>query len=91
MYLVFIAMLALNMSKQVLSAFGFMNEKLTDSNMTAETKNEATYANLAQKASDQKEKFEVLNKDAQEIQALSMVFNAYVENMKVELTNDVED
>ena len=60
MYLVFIAMLAMNMSKQVLSAFGFMNEKLTDSNMTAETKNSATYANLAQKAQDQKEKFEAL-------------------------------
>ena len=27
MYLVFIAMLALNMSKEVLSAFGLMNEK----------------------------------------------------------------
>ena len=91
MYLVFIAMLAMNMSKQVLSAFGFMNEKLTDSNMTAETKNGATYANLAQKASDQKEKFGVLNKDAQEIQALSIDFNAYLENMKVELTKDVED
>ena len=28
MYLVFIAMLAMNMSKEVLSAFGFINEKL---------------------------------------------------------------
>ncbi len=54
MYLVFIAMLAMNMSKQVLSAYGFMNEKLTDSNMTAETKNGATYCNLAQRASIQK-------------------------------------
>lgn len=91
MYLVFIAMLAMNMSKQVLSAFGFMNEKLTDSNMTAETKNGATYANLAQKAQDQKEKFGVLNEDAQKIQALSLDFNAHIETMKTELTEDVED
>jgi len=91
MYLVFIAMLAMNMSKQVLSAFGFMNEKLTVSNMTAETKNSATYANLAQKAQDQKEKFEALKVDAQKVQALSLDFNAYVENMKEELTDEVED
>jgi len=39
MYLIFIAMLALNMSKEVLSAFGLMNEKLTESNEAAETRN----------------------------------------------------
>ena len=33
MYLVFIAMLAMNMSKEVLSAFGFMNEKLETNNV----------------------------------------------------------
>ena len=32
MYLVFICMLALNMSKEVLAAFGLMNEKLEASN-----------------------------------------------------------
>jgi hypothetical protein len=35
MYLVFIAMLALNMSKEVLSAFGLMNEKFEGSNNAA--------------------------------------------------------
>lgn len=38
MYLVFIAMLALNMSKEVLSAFGLMNEKIESSNTKANTK-----------------------------------------------------
>ncbi len=33
MYLVFIAMLALNMSKEVLSAFGLMNEKFEAANV----------------------------------------------------------
>ena len=56
MYLVFIAMLAMNMSKEVLSAFGFMNEKLVENNTTATQKNNETLANLATKAQEQPEK-----------------------------------
>ncbi len=91
MYLVFIAMLAMNMSKQVLSAFGFMNEKLTDSNITANNKNGATYASLATKAADQPDKFAKHNEKAQQIQALSLEFNSFIEKMKEELTAKVED
>lgn len=54
MYLVFIAMLAMNMSKEVLSAFGFMNEKLTVNNASTTDKNNEAYANLATKAKEQK-------------------------------------
>jgi gliding motility-associated protein GldM len=35
MYLVFIAMLAMNMSKEVLSAFGLMNEKFESANKSS--------------------------------------------------------
>lgn len=91
MYLVFIAMLAMNMSKQVLSAFGYMNEKIADSNVSAETKNVATYASLATKASEQPEKFGELNKQAQNIQALSLDFNNHLEKMKQDLLADIED
>ncbi len=91
MYLVFIAMLAMNMSKQVLSAFGFMNEKLADSNVTATSKNGATYASLATKASEQPDNYADLNKEAQKVQALSQDFNSHVEKMKEELTAEVED
>ncbi len=91
MYLVFIAMLAMNMSKQVLSAFGFMNEKLADSNITATSKNGATYASLATKASEQPEKYTELNKEAQKVQALAQEFNSYLENMKTALTEGIED
>lgn len=38
MYLVFIAMLAMNMSKEVLSAFGFMNAGIAENNATATQK-----------------------------------------------------
>lgn len=91
MYLVFIAMLAMNMSKQVLSAFGYMNEKITDANATAENKNVATYASLATKAADQPDKYREHNEKAQKIQALSMDFNAHLEKMKSDLIADVED
>ena len=50
MYLVFLAMMAMNMGKEVLSAFGLMNEKLADANQRATEKNAAAYANLATKA-----------------------------------------
>jgi hypothetical protein len=49
MYLVFIAMLALNMSKEVLSAFGSINEKLERSNNSFESKNTLALADLSKK------------------------------------------
>ena len=43
MYLVFIAMLALNMSKEVLSAFGILNNKIESSNSITDTRNESSF------------------------------------------------
>ena len=53
MYLVFIAMLALNMSKEVLSAFGILNNKIEESNTITKVRNDASYQQLVQKASEQ--------------------------------------
>jgi len=53
MYLVFIAMLALNMSKEVLTAFGILNSKIVESNTLTDTRNESSFLQLAQKAKDQ--------------------------------------
>jgi gliding motility-associated protein GldM len=50
MYLVFIAMLAMNMSKEVLSAFGLMNEKFESANNTSKQTNEQMLAALDAKA-----------------------------------------
>ena len=52
MYLVFIAMMALNMSKEVLSAFGMMNEKFESANVTAAKNNEVSLNELALRAED---------------------------------------
>ena len=61
MYLVFIAMIAMQMSKEVLSAFGYMNEKLSENNISTEIKNQSILSNLATKASEQPEKYKELH------------------------------
>lgn len=52
MYLVFIAMLALNMSKQVLSAFGSINTKLKRANDSYTAKNNVALEGLKAKAGE---------------------------------------
>lgn len=91
LYLVFIAMLALNMSKEVLSAFGFMNEKLTENNISTTEKNNLAYDNLATKASEQKEKFGPLKEQADKIKSYSSEFYTYLEELKIKMTSEIED
>ncbi len=91
MYLIFIAMLALNMSKEVLSAFGLMNEKLSQSNEAASLRNEAFVASLDVKAEDQPEKYEPLKAKAHEIDVLATNFNKYLEDLKGKMVAKIED
>ncbi len=91
MYLVFIAMMALNMSKEVLSAFGLMNEKLTSSNSIATERNTAFMTGLAGKVSEQPEKYAPLKEKADQISALSNEFNEYVEKIKTDILSDKDD
>ncbi|WP_111706654.1 type IX secretion system motor protein PorM/GldM [Lutibacter citreus] len=91
MYLVFISMLAMNMSKEVLSAFGFMNEKLADNNVTATVKNKEILANLATKAGEQPEKYSVLFDKAKQVDKLSKEFDDYLNAKKVLLLKGQED
>ncbi len=91
MYLVFIAMLAMNMSKEVLSAFGFMNAGIEENNATTSQKNTRAYASLASKANDQPDEYQELNNNALKIKALSDDFYSYLGNLKTEMENTVED
>lgn len=91
MYLVFIAMLAMNMSKEVLSAFGFMNEKLEANNITTTEKNNEAYDNLATKAAEQAAKFGPLKVQADKIQKYSAEFYSYLGDLKSKMTTDVEN
>ncbi|WP_298498099.1 gliding motility protein GldM [uncultured Algibacter sp.] len=91
MYLIFIAMLALNMSKEVLSAFGLMNEKLTESNEATEARNASFVASLDVKAEDQPEKYKPLKAKADQIDDLAHKFDAYLTDLKGKMTAKIDD
>lgn len=91
MYLIFIAMLALNMSKEVLSAFGSMKEKLTISNQATSERNTAFMASLEQKAQDQPEKYVALQAKANQIEDLASKFDSYLEELKGKMIADLDD
>ncbi len=91
MYLVFIAMMAMNMSKEVLSAFGLMNERLTESNEAATKRNADFMAGLAEKAVDKPEKFKPLKSKADQIKTLAANFNTYLGSLKTQMTAKVDD
>lgn len=84
-------MLALNMSKEVLSAFGLMNEKLTESNEAATTRNAAFMNGLAEKVEEQPAKYQPLKAAADQIDVLANNFNSYIEGLKSQMTAKLED
>jgi gliding motility-associated protein GldM len=90
MYLVFIAMLAMNMSKEVLSAFGLMNEKFESANNTSKQTNEQMLAALDAKAAEAKGEFAVAAATAHKVEAATKKFYAFVETIKAEVLNGVE-
>lgn len=85
MYLVFIAMMAMNMSKEVLSAFGLMEAKFSESNIAATETNGALLADLITKGEEKKEEFAVPANKAQEVNRVSDRFFKYLETLKVDL------
>jgi gliding motility-associated protein GldM len=89
MYLVFIAMLALNMSKEVLSAFGILNNKIVESNSITDQKNQASFAQLAQKAKDQPGQFGDKKAKVDKIRKIADDFNKYIEGLKSDFTKDL--
>jgi gliding motility-associated protein GldM len=91
MYLIFIAMLALNMSKEVLSAFGLMNEKLVESNQAATQRNTDFFAGLEQQASEQPDKFRPLLNQAAQVQSLANDLNSYIADLKGQMTSTLDD
>ena len=86
MYLVFIAMLALNMSKEVLSAFGILNNKIEDSNSIADNRNSSSFQQLAQKASEQPGIYGDKKAKAEKVRAAAKEFSDFIEDMKGTIT-----
>ena len=86
MYLVFIAMLALNMSKEVLSAFGILNNKIESSNSITDTRNESSFLQLQQKAKDQPLQYGDKKAKVDKIRALCKEYSDYIEGIKATIT-----
>ncbi|AWH85079.1 gliding motility protein GldM [Flavobacterium album] len=89
MYLVFIAMLALNMSKEVLSAFGLMNEQFESSNVENAKTNDQLYEVIKLKASESAS-FAPAKALSEKVKGISAQFYAYIETLKKDITKDVE-
>ncbi|RAV30850.1 type IX secretion system motor protein PorM/GldM [Sinomicrobium soli] len=91
MYLVFIAMLAINMGKEVLSAFGTLNEKLEASNVKATEDNTAALNGLAQMAEEKPDRYRPILEKAGEVKELSADYYNYLEELKNEMTENLND
>ena len=89
MYLVFIAMLALNMSKEVLSAFGLMNEKFDAANLSAESMNASMLQALDKKAGEDAH-FIQAAADANKVAEISKNFYEYLGTLKSDATEGIE-
>ncbi|MGG7036281.1 MAG: gliding motility protein GldM, partial [Flavobacterium sp.] len=90
MYLVFIAMLALNMSKEVLSAFGILNNKIVESNSIADLRNDSSFQQLAQKAQEQPLQYGPKKEKVEKIRSLCKEYSTYIENLKNDFTKEYE-
>jgi gliding motility-associated protein GldM len=90
MYLVFIAMLAMNMSKEVLSAFGLMNEKFESTNKDADASNAQMLSALDDKSSENPADFADAAKIGHQVQSITSKFYSYIESLKTQVKEGVE-
>ena len=82
MYLVLIAMLALNMSKEVLTAFGIMNDKFVENNASAKEEMIISYKVLLKKLKMSQSMYSVINSKAKNISKTSNDFYSFLEAVK---------
>lgn len=90
MYLVFIAMLALNMSKEVLTAFGLMNEKFEGVNKFSEEYNKSLLGTLEQKAEDEPVRFKAPLDKANQVQKFSKELYTYLGTLKTDVSKEFD-
>ncbi|MFK7750486.1 MAG: gliding motility protein GldM, partial [Kordia sp.] len=85
MYLVFIAMMAMNMSKEVLSAFGLMDTKFERANLATSERNTALLDDLQKKGDEKPEEFMIPAAKAKEVSIASEEFYNYLAGLKKKL------
>lgn len=84
MYLVLTAMLALNVSSEILHAFKTINQSITSSNASIEDKNNKLYKNLQDQEDDPvtRDRIKMFNDRAKLVKAASQHVIEYLENWK---------
>lgn len=94
MYLVLTALLALNVTKEVINAFVTINESVELSKNNIDKKNQNTYAAFEQQMQNDAAKYKDVNAKAQNIRKGANDLNKYIDDLKIKLvrTSDkVED
>src|SRR6185369_14149143 len=82
MYLVLTALLALNVSKEIINAFVTVNDSLQVSNMNIEDKNRLTYAAFDRAMQNDPKKYGDVNTKAQNIRKSSDDMVKYLQNIE---------
>ncbi|MFA9192306.1 gliding motility protein GldM [Flavobacterium sp. FZUC8N2.13] len=90
MYLVFIAMLAMNVSKEVISGFGLMNEKFESSNTNSKQSNDQMLLALDAKAAEAKGEFAVASVTAHKVKTITDNFYNYIQSLKAQASTGYE-
>ena len=90
MYLVLTALLALNVTKEVINAFVTINESVELSKENLENKNKKTYEAFTQAMSIDAAKYSEVNKRAQSIRVAADSLNAFIEQTKKKLVRTAE-
>lgn len=94
MYLVLTALLAMNISKEVLNAFVLINDSLEKTNETFSAKNDVTYADFEMQYQLNKDKVKPFYDKAQEARNLSKDLVSYIDDLKFKLiraTDKIDD
>src|SRR5204863_2489079 len=90
MYLVLTALLALNVSKEILDAFVTVNNGLENTKLSLKDKVEGQYATLKGYAEEKPAKYGAAWADAQKIQKAGAELVAYIDTIKVRSSMETE-
>lgn len=90
MYLVLTALLALNVSKEIINAFVTVNESLAVARDNVEGKNKATYEEFKLSMAVDSAKWDTANSKAQQTRVAADNLVAYIENLKDTLVRKTE-
>src|SRR5688572_23355834 len=90
MYLVLTALLALNVTKEVINAFVTINQSVELSKDNLDKKNQLTYAAYAQAMTVDAEKYRDVNTKAQTIKKEADAIVVYIEGLKNDLVRETD-